>query len=90
MNLINNTFLVLYDFSLLFYVKLNKTTLGFYVLLSAGLLLPHSVAGMRSFPGNEDNIDHEILIATDGCRTSNGYYLDQGLKTIKKRGIKVC
>ena len=47
------------------------------------------LTGMRSFPGYDDNINHEILIVTDGCRTSNGYFLKKGLRTIKKRGIKV-
>ena len=45
---------------------------------------------MRSFPGREDdNIEHEILIATDGCLTSLGYYFTKGLNTIRRRGIKV-
>ena len=45
---------------------------------------------MRSFPGRDDNIDHDIILATDGCRTDKGYYLQQGLKRIRRRGIKVC
>lgn len=44
---------------------------------------------MRSFPNVEDNIVHEIIIATDGCRTSDAYMLKKGVDTIKKRGIKV-
>ena len=45
---------------------------------------------MRSFPGrDDDDITHEILIATDGCRTSSSYFLEKGLKTIRRRGIKV-
>jgi len=48
------------------------------------------ISGMRSFPGkDDDDITHEILIATDGCQTSSGYYLQKGLKIIRKRGIKV-
>ena len=44
---------------------------------------------MRGFPGYDDDITHEILIATDGCRTSSNYYLLKGLRKIQKRGIKV-
>ena len=44
---------------------------------------------MRGFPGSDDDITHEILLATDGCRTSTRYYLRKGIKTIEKRGIKV-
>jgi len=46
--------------------------------------------GMRSFPGrDDDNNEHEILIATDGCLTSLGYYFTKGLNTIRRRGIKL-
>uniref|UniRef100_H2ZJ91 VWFA domain-containing protein n=1 Tax=Ciona savignyi TaxID=51511 RepID=H2ZJ91_CIOSA len=58
-------------------------------LLDANTWMFQQSQGMRSFPGPGDNIDHEILIATDGCRTSLGYYLTSGLRAIKKRGIKL-
>ncbi|XP_039268027.2 uncharacterized protein LOC120343026 isoform X1 [Styela clava] len=58
-------------------------------LEDANRWLFQQTGGMRSFPNIDDSIEHELLIATDGCRTADKYMLQEGLKTIKKRGIKL-